>query len=198
MDAVDVMVLISLGLFYLLMFGRTVLLYRQGIKVWVIGTSAKNFFEAVLEKFMLPAALCASSILILLAAVRADLPLLLTGLVELPWLKYAGLVLCYGGLVIFLLALCSFGLAWRIGIDEHHSNTLITTGVFKYSRNPIFLFMDLYFAGVLLIYPAPAFLLLTLLTVVGIHLQILREEKFLANKFGEQYSAYKNKTRRYL
>ena len=70
--------------------------------------------------------------------------------------------------------------------------------MFKYSRNPIFLFMDLYFTGIMLIYPNIVFMLLAVSTIIGIHLQILREEKFLLNKFREKYIKYKNETRRYI
>jgi protein-S-isoprenylcysteine O-methyltransferase Ste14 len=94
--------------------------------------------------------------------------------------------------------LISFGKSWRIGIDENNSNELITNGMFKYSRNPIFLFMDMYFVGIMLIYPNVVFILLAIGVIAGVHLQILREEEFLLKKFGEKYIEYKNKTRRYI
>jgi protein-S-isoprenylcysteine O-methyltransferase Ste14 len=59
---------------------------------------------------------------------------------------------CYIGLIIFLLALISFGKSRRVGIDKEKSNELITKGIFKYSRNPIFIFMDIYFVGIALMY----------------------------------------------
>jgi protein-S-isoprenylcysteine O-methyltransferase Ste14 len=96
------------------------------------------------------------------------------------------------------MALISFGKSWRIGIDENNSNELVTTGMFKYSRNPIFLFMDLYFTGIMLIYPNIVFIIIAVCTFIGIHLQILREERFLLKKFGEKYSEYKKQTRRYI
>ncbi|MDR0389533.1 MAG: isoprenylcysteine carboxylmethyltransferase family protein [Spirochaetaceae bacterium] len=140
-------------IFYILFLGRTLLLYKRGIKVWVIGTSTR---------------------------------------------KIMGIVLCYIGLIIFFLALISFGKSWRIGIDENNSNDLITDGMFKYSRNPVFLFMDIYFIGIMLIYPNIVFTLLAIGTIIGIHLQIIREEDFLLKKFGDKYIEYKNKTRRYI
>jgi protein-S-isoprenylcysteine O-methyltransferase Ste14 len=112
-------------------------------------------------------------------------------------LKWIGVILCYAGIVVFLCALISFGKAWRIGIDETHSDELVTTGIFAVSRNPIFLFMDMYFMGILLIYPNILFIVATLCAIVGIHFQIIREEKFLLNRFGDKYAEYKRKTRRY-
>ena len=199
MNSVDILVVLSLALFYTLMFGRTILLYRKGIKVWVIGTSTRKISEIMLEKILLPLALAISFIFIIITALHIPLPAIISGyVIRIAWIKYIGLLFCYLGLIIFLLALISFGKAWRIGIDENNANELITTGMFKYSRNPIFLFMDLYFIGIMLIYPTMVFIALALCTIAGIHFQILREEEFLTKKFGEKYLAYKNKTGRYI
>ena len=199
MNIIDILTIISLALFYILFLGRTILLYKKGIKVWVIGTSTKKISEIILEKILLPSALLINFIFIIITALHINLPAIISSyLIKIIWIKYIGIIFCYIGLIIFLLALISFGKSWRIGIDEKNSNELVTNGIFKYSRNPIFLFMDLYFIGIMLIYPNIVFILLALGTIVGIHLQILREEEFLIKKFGEKYIEYKNKTRRYI
>jgi protein-S-isoprenylcysteine O-methyltransferase Ste14 len=90
------------------------------------------------------------------------------------------------------MALLSFGKEWRIGIDEQNSNVLIPRGIFKYSRNPIILFMDLYFIGIMLIYPTVVFVIIIICTVMGIHLQILKQEKYLLKKFKEFIIESKN------
>jgi len=199
MEIIDIFVIISLAIFYILFLGRTVLLYKKGIKVWVIGTSTKKISEIILEKILLPSVLLISFIFTIITALHIKLPAIITNyLINIIWIKYIGIMFCYIGLIIFLLALISFGKSWRIGIDENNSNELITNGMFKYSRNPIFLFMDLYFTGIMLIYPNIVFILLAIGTIIGIHSQILREEEFLLNKFGERYIKYKNKTRRYI
>ena len=198
MDSIDVLVIISLAVFYVLLVGRTVLLYKKGIKVWVIGTSAKKPHEIILENILVPV-LLVWSIFVIAAAVRVSLPPVISKTVINPgWTKYVGITLCWIGLIIFLLALISFGKAWRIGIDENNSNELITSGIFGYSRNPVFLFMDLYFAGIMLIYPNAVFITVAICAASGIHLQILREEKFLLQKFGDKYAEYQKRTRRYL
>jgi protein-S-isoprenylcysteine O-methyltransferase Ste14 len=58
--------------------------------------------------------------------------------------------------------------------------------------------MDLYFAGTFLIFPNWFFLMFFVFTAVGIHIQILNEEKFLRGKFGAEYDGYTRNTRRYL
>jgi protein-S-isoprenylcysteine O-methyltransferase Ste14 len=198
MEMINILVLISLFLFYLLFIGRTIILYKRGIKVWVIGTSSKNLFEITLENILMPV-LILWSIFVVLTALNVLIPNIISKLlIDISWLKYIGILFCYVGLIIFLMALVSFGKSWRIGIDEKNSNELITTGIFKYSKNPIFLFMDLYFMGIMLIYPNIVFIVVTICVIIGIHLQIIREEKYLLNKFGEEYIKYKKQTRRYL
>jgi protein-S-isoprenylcysteine O-methyltransferase Ste14 len=198
MEMINILVLISLFLFYLLFFGRTIILSRHGIKVWVIGTSSKKLFEIILENILMPV-LILWGIFVVLTALNVLMPNIITKTwINIFWLKYVGILFCYIGLIIFLIALISFGKSWRIGIDEEKSNELITTGIFKYSRNPIFLFMDLYFMGIMLIYPNIVFIVITICVIIGIHLQIIREEKFLLNKFGGEYIKYKEQTRRYI
>ena len=195
---INILVLISLFLFYLLFIGRTIILYKRGIKVWVIGTSSKNLFEIILENILMPV-LILWSIFVVLTALNVLIPKIISKLlIDIFWLKYIGILFCYIDLIIFLMALISFGKSWRIGIDEKNSNELITTGIFKYSRNPIFLFMDLYFMGIMLIYPNIVFIVVAICVIIGIHLQIIREEKHLLNKFREEYIKYKKQTRRYL
>ncbi|MDR1783755.1 MAG: isoprenylcysteine carboxylmethyltransferase family protein [Dysgonamonadaceae bacterium] len=191
----SILVLTSLALFNVLFIGRTVMLYRQGVKVWTIGTSGGNILERLLENVLTPFLLLWNA-LIIMAVFHA--PFLSDLVLDVTWLKYAGIALCYCGLAIFLWALVSFGKSWRIGIDEKTSNELITTGAFRYSRNPIFLFMDMYFAGVMLAFPNVIIIILTVCSIVGIHFQILREEKFLFRKFGSKYNEYQRQTRRYI
>ena len=58
--------------------------------------------------------------------------------------RNAGAWFVVAGVLILILALLSFGNSWRIGIDTRTPGQLVTTGIFAFSRNPIFVFMDLY------------------------------------------------------
>jgi protein-S-isoprenylcysteine O-methyltransferase Ste14 len=144
MNIIDIFVIISMAIFYVLFIGRTVLLYTKDIKVWVIGTSTKKLFEKILENILFPALLL-WTIYVIITALHINVPIIISNyLVKIMWLKYIGIIFCYIGLIIFLLALISFGNSGRIGIDENNSNKLITGGIFKYSRNPIFLLAKRY------------------------------------------------------
>ena len=101
------------------------------------------------------------------------------------------------GLVIFGLAYVSFGDSWRVGFDVKTPGALVTTGAFALSRNPIYVFLDLWFIGVFLINGTLIFLIFALLAVAILHWQILQEEEFLLKLYGQPYQSYCAKTGRY-
>ena len=78
-------------------------------------------------------------------------------------------------------------------------NRLITSGIYKYSRNPMYL-------GLLMIVMSTSIFYLNIFSITTPMLfyfwinrfQIKREEIFLTQKFGKEYLSYKNKTRRWI
>jgi protein-S-isoprenylcysteine O-methyltransferase Ste14 len=76
---------------------------------------------------------------------------------------------------------------------------LVTKGAYRLSRNPGYLGMALAYAGIAVI--AGALWALAPLVVVLALIDrgvIVREERFLERKFGEDYLSYKRRTRRWL
>lgn len=92
----------------------------------------------------------------------------------------------------------SFGMSFRVGIDTEHPEKLITTGIFACTRNPIYLAFGLVLVGQFLIFSN--WILLVYLIAAGwlIHRQVLREEAYLKQHYGEEYLAYCEQVRRYL
>ncbi len=76
---------------------------------------------------------------------------------------------------------------------------IVTTGPFKFSRNPIYIGMVLVYVGLVIMLGSGAGLVL-LLPVLGVlHFGIvLREEAYLMGKFGEMYKNYCASTPRWL
>ena len=111
--------------------------------------------------------------------------------------KIAGVALISSGLVIFGSAYASFGDSWRVGFDVTTPGALVTTGTFALSRNPIYVFLDLWFTGIFLINGTLIFLIFALLAVAVLHWQILQEEKFLDRLYGQPYRSYCAKIGRY-
>jgi protein-S-isoprenylcysteine O-methyltransferase Ste14 len=127
----------------------------------------------------------------------------------LPWLFRWRLVLpgSFAGVgagvvvvafVLFVLSLRTLNSSWRLGIDTQHPGKLVTWGIYARTRNPIYVFFDLYFFGILLMTGQLAFALLLLVVAAVLHRQILREEAFLLAAHGAEYAAYCRQTGRYL
>ena len=112
--------------------------------------------------------------------------------------RIVGLILAGAGLLTFMLAFLSFGNSWRIGIDRKRPGTLVTEGIFRLTRNPIYLAFDLMFIGVFLVNGTWFFMVFGFLAVIACHFQILREEEFLRRQYGDEFEAYRNRTARYL
>ncbi|HEX6477708.1 MAG TPA: isoprenylcysteine carboxylmethyltransferase family protein [Ktedonobacteraceae bacterium] len=79
------------------------------------------------------------------------------------------------------------------------ATVLVTEGPFNYTRNPLYLSMTLFYAGVsILVNALWAMLLLPAVLFVINRGVINREERYLERKFGEQYKQYKERVRRWL
>ncbi len=111
--------------------------------------------------------------------------------------KTIGVALICVGLIIFVLAFVSFGDSWRVGFDTKTPGALVTTGLFAFTRNPIYVFLDLWFLGIFLINGRLIFLIFALLAFAAIHWQILKEENFCTNLYGQPYKDYCERTGRY-
>ncbi len=117
----------------------------------------------------------------------------------IDWIVFSivGVVLVSLALVLFASAFLSFGNSWRVGLDTQTPGALVTSGTFAFTRNPIFVALDLWFVGMFLMNGTLVFLIFALLAVIILHVQMLREEKFLTGLYGEPYRYYVRRTARY-
>ena len=78
-------------------------------------------------------------------------------------------------------------------------NKLVTSGIYKYSRNPMYLGLLMIVISSSIFYLNIYSILTPLFFYIWINrFQIKREEIFLTEKFGEDYLSYKKKTRRWI
>jgi protein-S-isoprenylcysteine O-methyltransferase Ste14 len=113
-------------------------------------------------------------------------------------ISWAGVLFCLCGLMLVLWSLVSFGLSFRVGIDTDHPDQLVTDGIFRYSRNPIYVAFALVLIGQFLIFPNWILLAYLVAAVWLFHRQVLREEEYLRNRYGPEYAEYCSRVRRYL
>ena len=117
---------------------------------------------------------------------------------ERTWIKLTGIVLLLVSLVWTILAQAQMGNSWRIGIDTEHRTELVQNGVFKISRNPIFVGMMVTLLGLFWIIPNVVTLITLLLGVILIGIQVRLEEEYLTRTHGEKYLEYRRYVRRWI
>jgi len=111
----------------------------------------------------------------------------------------AGGLLCIGGLALILAAGKRFSDAGTNIQTRKPSTALVTTGIYRYSRNPIYLGMALIYVGLSLFADSIlALAWLPLALIIMYNGVIRREERYLESKFGQEYRAYKRRVRRWI
>lgn len=113
-------------------------------------------------------------------------------------LAWIGVFFCIASLVMMALSLIAFGRSFRIGIDVDNPDRLITSGIFAISRNPIYVAFAFILIGQFLAFPNWILLVFLVGGIWLIHRQVLREEAFLQQHYGQEYSAYRQRVRRYI
>ena len=121
--------------------------------------------------------------------------------IQIPNQTLISILILLIGLLILLIPITKF-IKSKTTIDPikfKKVNKLVTSGVYKYSRNPMYL-------GLLIIVISSSIISLniySLSTPIVFYwwinrFQIKSEEIFLTEKFGEKYLSYKSKTRRWI
>lgn len=181
--------IITIVLLVTMVIARIFLMRKKGIK-------AMKFGEMDKKDFFIPPFVLLYFYLILTNTL--NLPKLGFKLFNNEIISWIGVVLCIFGLLLFLSALISFGISFRVGIDEDHPGPLVTSGAFAISRNPIYTSFGLILIGIFLIFPNYILLLYLIAGLWLVNRQVLREEDSLKKIYGEEYIRYCKKVRRYL
>jgi len=113
-------------------------------------------------------------------------------------LAWFGVAFCLAGVVLLTWSIRSFGQSFRIGIDSEHPDQLITSGIFAFSRNPIYVAFALVLIGQFLVFSHWVLLVYLLAAFWLFHRQVLREEDFLKQHYGQAFSDYCSRVRRYI
>lgn len=101
--------------------------------------------------------------------------------------------------VLFLFSYWEFRRAGTSVRGSTRSNTIVRTGPYRFSRNPIYLAFILLVLG-LSVWLNSLWLLAMLVPAVGVIAIVVipREERFLERNFHDQYLSYKARVRRWL
>lgn len=102
--------------------------------------------------------------------------------------RWVAIILLCFGLILTIAGLIKLGKSTRLGIPEEDTERG-TNGLYKISRNPIYLGFNLFSLAAVLSIGSFVVLIVALYSIVVYHLIILAEEKFLE---------YKKNVRRYI
>lgn len=129
---------------------------------------------------------------------KALLARLLPSLPRLPRLAVGSALLGLAGTIV--------NFAFRLMIQKKTNvdprlpaTTLVKEGPFRFTRNPLYLSMTLFFIGLSILFDALGSLLVLPFVLSVMRRGVIdREERYLERKFGKQYLQYKSRVRRWL
>jgi len=143
------------------------------------------------------------------AGIRVPPPLiflgfLILGLVfdsdfSLSWNTVLGGLIAIVGLILILKSVPKHKEAGTNVEPWEPTHAIISTGLYAYTRNPIYLGMAVTHGGIAIAAASLGALISLIAAVIVIQTYVIaREERYLSEKFGQEYMDYKNKVRRWI
>lgn len=105
-------------------------------------------------------------------------------------LNYFGIIVYLLGIVLLILSTVDFALPKEAGLRTH--------GIYRFSRNPMYVGYFVYFLGCVLLTESWLLLISLVAFQLSSHWVILAEERWCQDKFGQDYLQYQKQTRRYI
>jgi protein-S-isoprenylcysteine O-methyltransferase Ste14 len=103
---------------------------------------------------------------------------------------YIGLPICLLGLILYTIGLLNF--------VTNPSDELVTRGLYRYSRHPIYLSLFLFFTGVSIASASWIFILFTVINMILCRIFSISEEEFCLERYGDSYRRYMIRTPRWI
>jgi protein-S-isoprenylcysteine O-methyltransferase Ste14 len=114
------------------------------------------------------------------------------------WTIRFGWFLLWISLIWVVIAQLQMGQSWRVGIDTQVKTELVRSGLFRLSRNPIFLGMMVQLCGMFLIQPDAITLTILVAAFILISVQIRLEETHLILTHGADYERFAKSVGRWI
>lgn len=185
----QIIAILILITFYAFYFAKIIIQKRASIKTNQMGIGNKPKKVLVIERVM--------SVATVLTCIIGVLSIILVKRYPMAEIRIAGIIIGVIAVFFFALATITMKNSWRVGIPEEKTS-LITNGIYKWSRNPAFVGFDLLYLSVCLMFFNIPLVLVSIWAAVMLHLQILQEEEHMHRMFGEEYEEYRKHTLRYL
>src|SRR6202451_3093227 len=109
----------------------------------------------------------------------------------------AGVICLVIGLWLFYRSHADLGTNWSITLEVREKHRLITQGVYRWVRHPMYSALTLYSVGQALVIPNWVAGLTNLIVfAILLALRVGAEERMMAQQFGNEYAAYTERTKR--
>jgi len=121
--------------------------------------------------------------------------------VEIKYSSYIGILLLVLGLAILISAVRLFRKDKTTvnPLSPEQATKLVTDGIFKYSRNPMYLGMVFILSSMAVFFNLiGGIILIALFCVYITKFQIIPEERAMSNLFSQDFNKYKQATRRWI
>jgi protein-S-isoprenylcysteine O-methyltransferase Ste14 len=121
--------------------------------------------------------------------------------VEIKYSSYIGILLLVLGLAILISAVRLFRKDKTTvnPLNPEQATKLVTDGIFKYSRNPMYLGMVFILSSMAVFFNLiGGIILIALFCIYITKFQIIPEEKAMSNLFSQDFNKYKQATRRWI
>jgi protein-S-isoprenylcysteine O-methyltransferase Ste14 len=113
--------------------------------------------------------------------------------------RAVGRILMAGSLVLVLPAFFGFFRARTTIRPDRAASILVTSGPYRFTRNPMYVSLTLLYAGVATLYQSIWAWLFLPVVVAYIDRRVIRpEERYLERRFGADYAHYCAKVRRWI
>lgn len=184
----QIIAILLLVSFYTFYFSKIIIQKKQSIKTHQMGIGNKARKVLIIERVMSAATVlnCVVGVCSIFSVKKYIA----------PELRRAGIVIGILAVTFFAAAAITMKNNWRVGIPEEKTS-LVTNGIYKWSRNPAFVGFDLLYIAIDLMFFNIPLLAVSVWAAVMLHMQILQEEEHMLNMFGKEYEEYKKHTLRY-
>lgn len=176
-------------IFYLFYIYKLIDLNKKNIKTNQAGKGNKEKKVLIIERTM-----SISNVMQIIAMV---ISVLLINNSNNVYLNSLSIIFGILSILFFSLATITMKNNWRVGIPEEKTS-LVNYGIYKWSRNPAFVGFDLLYISITIMFFNIPLFIISMISILTLHIQILQEEKHMIKMFGDEFNNYIKHTCRYL
>jgi protein-S-isoprenylcysteine O-methyltransferase Ste14 len=114
------------------------------------------------------------------------------------WLRWVGFAIGLLSIILTFWTEIALGRQFSPQLQLRQQHQLITSGPYAYVRHPLYTALDAFGFSLALVSANWYFVAIFMLSLVGLAFRVPKEERMMQEQFGEAYSAYSQKTGRFL